>query len=112
MKKIEAIVRSEKVGEIRKALGNLKFTGLTLTQVDGHGNQRGTVQQWNGREHKINILPKMKIEIVAQDENVKEIVSAIVSSGRTGEIGDGKIFIYPIEEVVRIRTGEKGITAL
>jgi nitrogen regulatory protein P-II 1 len=112
MKKIEAIVRSEKVSEIRSALEKINYTGLTLTQVDGHGNQKGTIQKWKGVEHKITIIPKTKIEIVVDDGDVKDIVEALSCAARTGELGDGKIFVYTIDEVIRIRTGQKGVCAL
>ena len=112
MKKIEAIIRSEKVGEVRTALEKTNCTGLTLIQVDGHGNQKGTVQKWRGKELKVSIIPKTKIEIVADDKDVRSIVEVITSAGRTGEIGDGKIFISTVEDAVRIRTGESGEKAL
>ncbi len=112
MKKVEAIVRSEKVADIRCALEKINYSGLTLTQVDGHGNQRGKIQKWKGVEHKITIIPKTKIEIVVNDGDVANIVEIISASARTGELGDGKIFIYPIEEVIRIRTGQKGACAI
>lgn len=111
MKKVEAIVRSERVADIRSALEKINYSGLTLTQVDGHGNQKGTVQKWKGVEHKITTIPKTKIEIVVDDGEVKNIVEAITCAARTGEVGDGKIFVYTIDEVIRIRTGEKGACA-
>jgi len=112
MKKIEAIVRSEKVSEIRRALEKINYTGLTLTQVDGHGNQKGTIQKWKGIEHKITIIPKIKIEIVVDGGDVKNVIEAISCAARTGEVGDGKIFVYTIDEVIRIRTGQYGTCAL
>lgn len=112
MKKIEAIVRSEKVSDIRSALEKINYSGLTLTQVVGHGNQKGVIQKWKGLEHKVTIIPKTKIEIVAEDEKVKSIIEIIAYAARTGELGDGKIFIYTVDEVVRIRTGQQGVRAL
>jgi nitrogen regulatory protein P-II 1 len=112
MKKIEAVVRSEKVADVRKALEKTNFSGLMLTQVDGHGKQKGTMQEWRGDIYRVGILPKTKIEIVADDADVVAIVNAIIDSARTGEIGDGKIFVSPVEEVYRIRTGEKGVSAV
>ena len=112
MKKIEAIVRSEKVSDIRNALEKINYTGLTLTQVDGHGNQKGTIQKWKGVEHKITIIPKTKLEVVVDDGDVKKIVETIADAARTGELGDGKIFVYAVEAVMRIRTGQYGPCAL
>jgi len=112
MKKIEAIVRSEKVSEIRTALEKINYAGLTITQVDGHGNQKGTVQKWKGIEHKMTIIPKTKIEIIAKDNDTKDIVEVILSAARTGAIGDGKIFVSTIDEVIKIRTGQYGESAL
>jgi len=112
MKRIEAIIRSEKVGAVRKALEGVRCSGVTITQVDGHGKQRGTVQKLQGEEFKVGILPKTKIEIIADDRDVKPIIAAILTAARTGQIGDGKIFVSNIEEIIRIRTGEKGKKAL
>ena len=97
MKKIEAIIRSEKVGVVRKALDDLPFAGLTITQVDGHGKQRGTVQKLSNQEFRVGILPKTKIEIIVEDKNLDKVVDAILMAARTGVIGDGKIFISSIE---------------
>ncbi len=112
MKKIEAIIRPEKVSVVRKALNDLPFAGLTISQVDGHGKQRGAIQKLNGQEYRVGILPKTKIEIIVEDKNINKVLDAIMMAARTGGIGDGKIFIYPVEEVIRIRTGEKGKNAL
>ncbi|MFA5363481.1 MAG: P-II family nitrogen regulator [Candidatus Omnitrophota bacterium] len=112
MKKIEAVIRPEKVGAVRKALEKVKFTGLTITQVDGHGKEKGTTQKFQGRVYKVGLLPKTKLEIIASDEQVDSILKAMVEAGRTGKIGDGKIFVYTIETAIRIRTGEKGVDAL
>jgi nitrogen regulatory protein P-II 1 len=112
MKKIAAIIRPECVGAVRKALENVDCPGLTIIQVDGHGNQRGTIQKIRGMEYKVGILPKTKLELVVRDSEVQKVVAAILGSARTGQIGDGKIFVSPIEEVIRIRTGETGEGAL
>ena len=112
MKKIEALIRSEKVGAVRKALEEINCPGLTITQVDGHGNQRGTFQEFAGQKYKVGILPKTKIEIVVDDKDLKKSVAAITGAAKTGTIGDGKIFITTIDEVIKIRTGEKGREAL
>jgi nitrogen regulatory protein P-II 1 len=112
MKKIEACIRAEKVGPVRKALEKVSISGLTLYQVDGHGKQRGKIQKYNGEEFKVGILPKAKLEIIARDEEVKAIVEAIIAAAKTGEFGDGKIIIAPVEEVIRIRTNEIGEKAL
>lgn len=112
MKKIEAVIRSEKVGDVRKALEKTCFSGLMLTQIDGHGKQKGTMQEWRGDVYRVGILPKTKVEIIAEDKDVDTIVGAIMEAARTGEIGDGKIFVSAVEEVYRIRTAEKGSSAL
>ena len=112
MKKIEAFIRPEKTGAVRKAVEALDITGLNLTQVDGCGKQRGTVQKLNGCEFKVGILPKTKLEIVVADSDVKKVVDAIVTASRTGKVGDGKIFVSPVDEVIRIRTGESGEAGL
>lgn len=108
MKKIEAYIRPEKVGTVRKALERVGINGLNITQVDGHGKQRGTIQRIGGEEYKVGILPKTKLEIVVRDQEVNKFIDVIIAASRTGEIGDGKIFVSSIEEAIRIRTGEKG----
>jgi nitrogen regulatory protein P-II 1 len=112
MKKIAAIIRPECVGAVRKALENVDCPGLTIIQVDGHGNQRGTVQKIMGEEFRVGLLPKTKIELVVKDSDASKVVAVIRDAARTGQIGDGKIFVSPIEEVIRIRTGESGEGAL
>ncbi len=113
MKKIEAIVRPERVSAVKDALEKLGYPGMTLTEVKGHGKQKGLVQQWRGSQYRIEFLPKVKIEVVVDSEEaVQPVVDAIIRQARTGEAGDGKIFIWPIEEVVRIRTGERGMSAV
>lgn len=108
MKKIEAIVRPESVDAVRNALSESGITGLMISEIEGHGKQKGVVQQWRGEKYKVELLPKIKIEIIVKDQDVERISKVIVDSARTGEIGDGKIFIYPVENAIRIRTGEKG----
>lgn len=112
MKKIEAVVRVEKMEEITDALEKFGYPGIMVTHIEGHGRQKGLSEQFRGREYKVNFLPKIKLEIVAKDTDVEKIVKAILSIARTGEIGDGKIFIYAVEDVIRIRTGEKGESAI
>jgi len=106
------VIRSERVGAVRRALEQVNCPGLTIIQVDGHGNQRGSVQKILGEEYKVGILPKTKIELVVKDSDVLGVAEAITAAARTGQIGDGKIFVSPVEEVIRIRTGEKGEGAL
>lgn len=112
MKKIETITRPEKLEEIKESLNNFKFYGLTVTDVLGCGLQKGKKEIYRGKEITVNILPKVKIEIVIKDEDLEEILSIITSTARTGEVGDGKIFIYDVLDSVRIRTGERGEVAI
>ena len=106
MKKIEAIIRPERLEIIRVALEELGYPGITITEVKGHGKQRGITQQWRGREYKVDMLPKLKLEIVVLDDDVNKTANAIVRASRTGEIGDGKIFVLPVESAIRVRTGD------
>ena len=112
MKRVEAIVRPEKLEDVKEALVTLGHAGLTVTEVKGHGIQKGIKQQWRGQEYAIDLLPKVSIVAVVNDHEVKEVIEAIVSCARTDRIGDGKIFVSTIDEVVRIRTGETGSEAL
>ncbi len=112
MKKIEAILRAEKVDPVKAALDNAGFGSMTLTEVKGRGKQKGIKQIWRGNEYIVDILPKVKLEIVVPVEKVAEVIDIICKNARTGNIGDGKIFVVPIEEAVRIRTGEKDKEAL
>jgi nitrogen regulatory protein P-II 1 len=112
MKKIEAIVRPEKLEAARRALELAGCAGLMITEIEGHGKQKGVVQQWRGEKYKLGLLPKIKIEVVVKDQDVDKIIKTVIDSTRTGEIGDGKIFISNIENAVRIRTSEKGEVAL
>jgi len=112
MKKIEAIIQPTKVDAVCAALEAAGSGGIMITEIQGHGKQKGLKQQWRGTEYKVSFLPKTKIEVVVKDQDVDRIMKAITNAARTGEIGDGKIFISSIEEAVRVRTGERGDIAL
>lgn len=112
MKKIEAIIKPFKLDEVRDGLHEIGVQGMTVTEVKGFGRQKGHVELYRGAEYDINFIPKVKIEIIAADNLVEKIVSTIQAKANTGKIGDGKIFISAIEDVVRIRTGERGETAI
>lgn len=112
MKKIEAIVRLEALPAIQAAVAEVGYRGMTVTEVRGHGKQRGLVQQWRGQEYRVEFLPKVKIEMVVLEEDVGKIIAAVLKCARTGEIGDGKVFVYPVENAVRVRTGETGVDAI
>lgn len=112
MKKIEAIIQPFKLEPVKEALHGLSVQGMTVSEVKGFGVQKGIREVYRGMEYQVDFLPKVKIEIVAPDEKVKAIVDAIVAKARTGRIGDGKIFVYPVAEVIRIRTGETGEEAV
>ena len=112
MKQITAVVKPFKLEEVREALAECGVTGLTVTEVKGFGRQKGHTELYRGAEYVVDFLPKVKLEIIVKDESVASVVAAIEKSAKTGRIGDGKIFVLPIEEVVRIRTGERGDQAL
>jgi nitrogen regulatory protein P-II 1 len=112
MKKIQAIVRNYKLDEVKHALTAAGIYGMTVSEVRGFGRQRGHVERYRGAEYVVDFVPKVQIEIVVAEDMVRPTVDAIVNSSRTGQIGDGKIFIYDLEEVIRIRTGETGSEAL
>ena len=112
MQKIEAIIRPEKLQTVKAALDELNHGGMTLTEVRGHGVQRGITEQWRGRSFAVDYLTKVKIEMVVKDEDLDLILDRIIEAARTGEVGDGKIFISPISRAVRIRTGERDEAAL
>ncbi len=112
MKKVEAIIRVGKLNAVKAALEEIKHPGLTVTNVRGHGVQKGITETWRGKSIKIDLLDKVKIEIVSPDKDVNKIISAIVEEGKTGNVGDGKIFVSTVDDVVRIRTGEKGDKAV
>jgi nitrogen regulatory protein P-II 1 len=108
MKKIEAIIQPFKLEPVKEALHGLSIQGMTVSEVKGFGRQKGIREVYRGMEYQVDFLPKVKIEVVAPDEKVKAVVDTIIKNARTGRIGDGKIFVYPVEEVIRIRTGETG----
>ena len=112
MKKIEAIIQPFKLETVKEALHAISVQGMTVTEVKGFGRQKGLREVYRGMEYLVDFLPKVKIEIIAPDEKVKAIVETIVDKARTGRIGDGKIFVYPVAEVIRIRTGETGNEAV
>lgn len=112
MKRIEAIIRPEKVQVVKEALIEMGHAGLTIYDVQGHGTQKGISQQWRGHEYSVDLLPKVAVVVVAHDHEVQDIVDVITRIARTDRIGDGKIFVTPVEQVVRVRTGESGAEAL
>ena len=106
MKKVEAIIKPFKLDEVREALSGIGVAGLTVTEVKGFGRQKGHTELYRGAEYVVDFLPKMKIELVVADATVDQAIEAIIKAARTGKIGDGKIFVMPVDQVVRIRTGE------
>lgn len=112
MKKIEAIIKPFKLDEVREALSEVGITGLTVTEVKGFGRQKGHTELYRGAEYVVDFLPKIKIEIVVNTEHAEAAIDAIIKAARTGKIGDGKIFVMPVEHVVRIRTGETNESAV
>ena len=112
MKKIEAVIKPFKLDEVREALSEIGVSGLTVTEVKGFGRQKGHTELYRGAEYVVDFLPKVKIEIVVPDASVETAIDAIVKAARTGKIGDGKIFVTPVDQVVRIRTGETGEEAV
>ena len=109
MKLIKAIIRPNKVDEVKDALERLNISGMTVTEVRGHGKQKGHTAVYRGKEYNVSLLPKMEIELVVQDSIVEDAIKAIVQAARTGEIGDGRVFVLPVEQTYRIRTGEQGL---
>ncbi len=112
MKKVEAIIRPFKLDEVKIALVNAGIVGMTVSEVRGFGRQKGQTERYRGSEYTVEFLQKLKIEIVVEDHQVDMVVDKIISASRTGEIGDGKIFISPVDKIVRIRTGESNIEAI
>jgi nitrogen regulatory protein P-II 1 len=112
MKKIEATIRPEKLEPVRAALAEIGILGMTITQVSGRGRQGGIALQWRVGEYRVEFLPKAKVEVVVLDEDVGKALNAIVRKARTGERGDGKIFVLPVENAIRIRTGDEGDNAI
>ncbi len=112
LKKVEAVVKPFKLEEVKDALGEVGVRGMTVSEVKGFGRQRGHREIYRGAEYEVDFVPKVKIEVVVEDEQAAAVVEAITRAARTGKIGDGKIFVTTVEEVVRIRTGERGADAL
>jgi nitrogen regulatory protein P-II 1 len=112
MKKIEAIIKPFKLDEVKAALTGAGIVGMTVTEVRGFGRQKGHTEMYRGGEYKVDFLPKMKIEIVVPDGLASKVVALVVGAARTGSIGDGKVFVEPLEEALRIRTGERGDNAV
>jgi nitrogen regulatory protein P-II 1 len=112
MKKLEAIIKPFKLDDVKESLKEIGVQGLTVTEVKGFGRQKGHTELYRGAEYVVDFLPKIKLEIIIPDDMVSKVVDAIMDSAKTGKIGDGKIFILPMEEVIRIRTGERGEDAL
>jgi nitrogen regulatory protein P-II 1 len=112
MRKIEAIIKPFKLDEVKEALHAIGIQGMTVTEVKGFGRQKGHTELYRGAEYVVDFLPKIKVEIAVKDEMVDKVVQAIVQAANTGRIGDGKIFVLPVEETIRIRTGERGPDAV
>lgn len=112
MKKVEAIIRPERLDSVLEKLRELRYPGITITEVKGHGKQKGVTHMWRGAEYTVDFLPKIKLEVVVLDEDLGSVAAAVTRAARTGAIGDGKIFIYDVEDSIRIRTGESGFDAI
>lgn len=112
MKEIVAIIRPDKLENVKKSLEEIGCNGVTVTEVKGRGRQLGVTESYRGSDYRIDLLPKTRLEIIVNDSDVDKIIDAIVKTAQTGDIGDGKIFISPVEDVIRIRTGERGDTAV
>lgn len=112
MKKIEAIIKPFKLDEVKEALAGLGLKGMTITEVKGFGRQKGHTELYRGAEYVVDFLPKIKVEVIVKDAEVTKVVETIQNAAKTGTIGDGKIFVVPVEAVIRIRTGETGETAI
>lgn len=112
MKKIEAIIKPFKLDEVKDALNGIGIKGMTVTEVKGYGRQKGHTEIYRGAEYVVDFIPKIKLEIIIQDEQVDQVLDTIINVARTGKIGDGKIFVMPVERVIRVRTGETGSEAV
>jgi nitrogen regulatory protein P-II 1 len=112
MKKIEAIIRPFRIDDVREALGEIGVKGMTLTEVKGYGRQKGHTELYRGSEYQIDFLPKIKLEVVVSDNLADKVVDTIIKAAKTGQVGDGKIFVYDVQDAVRVRTGESGESAL
>ncbi|MBV5316468.1 MAG: P-II family nitrogen regulator [Desulfobulbaceae bacterium] len=112
MKKIEAIIKPFKLDEVKDALNGIGIKGMTMSEVKGYGRQKGHTEIYRGAEYVVDFIPKIKLEIIVEDEQVDQVIDTIVKMARTGKIGDGKIFVLPVERVIRVRTGETGSEAV
>jgi nitrogen regulatory protein P-II 1 len=112
MKKVEAIIRPERLSSVRDLLDRNGFPGMSATEIKGRGRQKGVALQWRAGEYKVEFLPKVKLEVVVEDADADRLIDLICEAAHTGEAGDGKIFIYPVEEVIRVRTKERGSAAV
>ncbi|KMT64976.1 P-II family nitrogen regulator [Catenovulum maritimum] len=112
MKLVSAIIKPFKLDDVREAISEIGIEGLTVTEVKGFGRQKGHTELYRGAEYQVDFLPKVKLEVATQDENVERLIEAISSAAKTGKIGDGKIFVYEVEQCIRIRTGETGDSAI
>jgi nitrogen regulatory protein P-II 1 len=112
MKRIEAVIRPTKIEEVKEALSSIGINGMTVTDVRGYGRQRGRTERYRGNTYVVNLLPKVKVEFVVGDDRAEEAVEIVLEAARTGEIGDGKVFVSHVDQAIRIRTGERGDTAL
>ena len=112
MKKIEAVIQPHKLEDVKEALKGIGVDGMTITEVRGHGRQKGHTETYRGMEYKVDLLPKVKIEMVVTDARADEVIRTLVTSARTGKIGDGKVFVYAVADAVRIRNDDRGESAL
>ena len=112
MKKIEAVIRPFRIDDVREALAEIGVKGMTLTEVKGYGRQKGHTELYRGSEYQIDFLPKIKLEVIVSDSAAEKVIETIMTAARTGQVGDGKIFVSPVEDVIRVRTGESGEDAL
>ncbi len=112
MKKIEAIIQPFKMEEVKEALKNIGVDGMTISEVRGHGRQKGHKEVYRGQEYNVDLLPKVKFELVIQDARLEEVVECVTNAARSGKIGDGKIFVYDVGEAIRIRNGDRGELAI
>lgn len=112
MKKVECVIRPMKIEQVKEALAEMGIVGMTVTDVRGYGRQRGRTEKYRGNTYVVNLLPKVKVEVVVPDERAEEVAEIALEAARTGEIGDGKIFVSQVEQAIRIRTGERGDAAL
>ena len=112
MRKIEAIIQPHKLEDVKEALKNIGVDGMTITEVRGHGRQKGHTEVYRGMEYKVDLLPKVKLEMVVSDQRADEVIRTLVTAARTGKIGDGKVFVYEVADAVRIRNDDRGDAAL